>query len=97
MVGVTRLANSQQADRIRPEPRGGPLEQREGGSLADGDAVARDIKRPAGSGRGQLQRMKAVQSREAQRIDAAHDGGVDEVGLEHAPRAAEHFRARGTG
>ena len=46
------------------------------------------VPRAADLGRQQLERVEAVQRRQAQAVDAADDGGVDQAGCDQARRAA---------
>ena len=41
--------------------------------------------------------MEAIQCRQAQRVDAADDRGIDQLGAQHALRGGEYLGARGAG
>ena len=68
------------------------LDQRKARAFADGNPVPLGIKRPAGPGGRELQRMKPVERRVAQGVDAADDGRVAHTRFDHARCIAEHFR-----
>ena len=97
VVGIARFARAQQQHGIGVEAVGRALEQDEGGRLADREAVAVRVVGAAGLGREQLQRIEAVQGGEAQGIDAADDGGVDQAGGDHPRGRGEHLGARRAG
>src|SRR5262249_51724741 len=65
--------------------------------LTNRDAVARGIKRPAGGGRYQLQRVKTVERGQAQRVHSADHRGVEQTRGDRALRRGEHLGARGAG
>ena len=80
--------------RRAPAPRR-PLQQREAGGLADGDAVAVGVAGPAGRRRSQLQRGEAMQRHAAERVHAADHGGVADAGGDQlAPRRRRPWRRR---
>ena len=97
VIGIARLADAEQQDRVRHRrvPQAAPA-ARTPPPRRSRCRCAR-IERPAGRCDEQLQRVEAVQRRQAQRIDAADHGRVDEAGFDHAPRRAEHLGARRTG
>ena len=96
VVRVAGLARTQQPHRVGGQGWGigvGALQQRIGRAFADGDAVAACVTRPAGLGRGELERGKTVQRRQAQRIHPAHQRCVDGAQLQLARRSGEHLGA----
>ncbi len=70
------------------------LEQHEARRLADRDAVALRVARPARLARQQLERAEPVQRREAEAVDAADHRGVGESRLDQPMGARENLGAR---
>src|SRR6185437_15166996 len=93
VVRVARLSAAGEEDAAAADIGRRALEQRERGRLADGDAVARHVERLTRRRGDELQRVKAVERRQAKRIDPADDGGIDPPGLDHAPCGTERLRA----
>ena len=77
VVRVARFAVAEQRTDRRRRRRA--LEQREAGRLADADAAALGVERPARLGRDELERVEAEQDAAAQRVDAADDRRVGEA------------------
>ena len=99
VIGIARFADAQQQHGVAVDSVGGnALEQREGRGLTDGDAVARDVERAAGS---PARRAAASESRTAWSGTASPTPPTTAAsirsGLDHAPRRAEHLGARRAG
>jgi len=73
------------------------FEQHKCRGFAYRDAVAVGRERPALPARGKLQGVKTVEGCQAQRIDPAYHGGIDDAELDHALCGPECFGARRTG
>ena len=91
VMRVARLAVAEQAKRGLAVVA---LEQGEAGRLADADAAALGVERPARLGRDELQGVEAEQDAAAKRVDAADDRRVDQAQAKHPLGAGEHLRAR---
>ena len=73
------------------------FQQGEAGGLADREAGARGIAGPAGIGRDQLERRETAQGQAAQRVRAAHHGGVRRPALDQVPGVHEGASGGGAG
>ena len=87
---VARLATTEKVDR-----GGCAFEKDEPCRLTDRDAVARSVKRTAHLAGQQLERVEAMQRRQAQTVRSAHNRGVDQTGLDPALRGKEDLGAGG--
>ena len=95
VIGIAGFAAGQQQHRAVIDSCRQALEQRKGRSLADREAIACAIERPARRARDQLQGIKTIQRRQAQRIHPAHHGRIYYTGRDHALRGGERLGARG--
>src|SRR5882762_2457963 len=95
MVGSRTLADAEQANPGRARTRFFELGKTR--ALADGDSVPADVERAAGPARSELERTKAIERGEAQRIGPADHRGVAYAGGDHARRVAEDLGRRGAG
>jgi hypothetical protein len=91
VVRVGGFAVAEQARRARVAVA---FEQGEAGRLADRDAVAARVERPARLRRDEFERVEAEQHAAAQRIDAGEDDRVGEAEPDQAFALGEDLRAR---
>ena len=97
VIRIARFADAEQADRVVVGVAGRvAFEQPRTPPPRRSRCRRVHIERPARPRREQFERVEAVERRETERIDAADHGRIDQTGFEHAPRRAEHLRARRT-
>ncbi len=96
MMRVHAFAVAQQGE-IRLGRIGRALQQGESGRFANGDAVARRIRRTTRARRHQFERSKAIQRGEAEAIDPADDHRITLIGRQPTGGTGKHLRAGGTG
>ena len=96
VVGIARFAVAEQAQRAAVAGVDA-LEQGEAGGLADADAAALGVERPARLGRDQLQGVEAEQHAAAQGVDAADHRRIDEAQAQQPLGRREHLGARRAG